>query len=217
MIEYPTHGDLSEIYTEQNCNEKMALESSKSLRRKLIKSGKIHEFHNKVMDSVTKGHVAVMNAKMKKDYEKLPRSYQLINYVVKESSASKKLRVVTNSSVPRRGGSFNEQTLKGSCLIASALEVLFGFSAHCYALMTDLSEAFRSTRTGPVTNSCRRFFWWTDVDNEESLAEFVLQVSTYGDRPAGNILAQALHTIANDDRVSELVRNFILRCFFVDE
>ena len=46
-IEYPTHGDLSEIYTEQNCNERMALESSKSLRRKLIKIGKIYEFHPK--------------------------------------------------------------------------------------------------------------------------------------------------------------------------
>ena len=136
---------------------------------------------------------------------------------MKESSASTKLRVVTNFSVPRRGGSFNEQTLKGSCLIASSLEVLFGFSAHCFALMTDLSEAFRSTRTGPITNSCRRFFWWKDVDNEESLEEFILQVSMCGDKPAGNILAQALHIIATDDRVSELVKNFILKCFFVDD
>ena len=158
IIEYPTHSDLNEVYTEQNCNERMALQSSKSLRKKLIKNGKIHEFHDKVVDSVTKGHVAVMTPKMKRDHENLPRSYQLINYVVKESSASTKLRVVTNSSAPRRGGSYNEQTMKGSFLIASAPEVLFGFSAHCFALMTDLQEAYRSTRTGPVTNSCRRSF-----------------------------------------------------------
>ena len=44
----------------------------------------------------------------------------------------------------------------------------------------------------------------------------MLLVSTYGDKPAGNILAQALHIIAKDDTVSELVRNFILKSFFVD-
>ena len=44
----------------------------------------------------------------------------------------------------------------------------------------------------------------------------MLLVSTYGDKPAGNILAQALHIIATDDTVSELVRNFILKSFFVD-
>merc|ERR1711954_536294 len=175
------------------------------------------EFHDKVIDSLTKGHTALMTDQMKKDYEGLPRSYQLINFVVKESSASTKLRVVTNSSVPRKGGSFNELCLKGSSMIASAPEILFAFSAHCHALMTDLKEAYRSARTGAITNSCRRFFWFTDPDDPETLAEFALQVSTYGDRPAGNILAQALHTIANDPRVSELVKNFIANHFFVDD
>ena len=93
MIEYPTHNNLDQIYTEENCNQKMAMESSKALRKKLIKSQKIHEFHAKVMDSVEKGHTAVMTDKMKQQYEGLPKSYQLINYVVKESSASTKLRV----------------------------------------------------------------------------------------------------------------------------
>ena len=60
MIEYPTHSDLNQVYTEENCNERMALESSKSLRKKLIKNGKIHEFHDKVMDAVAKNHVAVI-------------------------------------------------------------------------------------------------------------------------------------------------------------
>ena len=60
MIEYPTHSDLNQVYTEENCNERMALESSKSLRKKLIKNGKIHEIHDKVMDAVAKNHVAVI-------------------------------------------------------------------------------------------------------------------------------------------------------------
>ena len=42
-------------------------------------------------------------------------------------------------------------------------------------------------------------------------------VSTFGDRPAGNILGQELAHIALDSRVSENTRNFILHKFYVDD
>ena len=73
VIEYPTNSDLNQVYTEENYNERMALASYKSLRKKLIKNGKIHEFHDKVIDAVTKNHVAVMTPEMKRDHNKLPR------------------------------------------------------------------------------------------------------------------------------------------------
>ena len=71
--------------------------------------------------------------------------FQLINYVCNECSASTKLFVVTNSSVSRLCGSFNEDALKGSALMNSSLDVLHKFSLHPYALLTDISEAYRST------------------------------------------------------------------------
>ena len=67
--------------------------------------------------------------------------------------AKRVLRVVTNSSVSRVGGSFNENTLKGSALMNSSLDVLHKLSLHSYALLTDISEAYRSTETGLMTNS----------------------------------------------------------------
>jgi hypothetical protein len=45
----------------------------------------------------------------------------------------------------------------------------------------------------------------------------MLQVMTFGDRPAGNILSQALAIIGNDPRVSEETRKFILGGYYVDD
>ena len=99
----------------------------------------------------------------------------------------------------------------------SSLEILLGFSCHPYCLMTDLSEAYRSIFTGKETNSCRRFFWFKDINDESSLVEMMLVRATYGDKAAGNFLAQERNIIADDRRVSAFAQDFIKRMFFVDD
>ena len=99
----------------------------------------------------------------------------------------------------------------------SALDILLGFSCYPYCLMSDLSEAYRSIFTGPETNSCRRFFWFKDINDESSLVEMMLIRATYGDRAAGNYLAQGRNIVADDPRVSDFARKFIKEKFFVDD
>ena len=138
-----------------------------------------------------------------------------MNVVYKDSSASTKVRVVTNSSVSRLGGSFNDCCLKGSSQMNSSLKVLLGFSAFPFALMTDLSTAYRSCKTKRLTNSCRRFYWFLNPLDENSLTEFMFVVSTFGDKPSGNILGQELNIIASDKKVSSDTKKFINNCFYV--
>ena len=45
----------------------------------------------------------------------------------------------------------------------------------------------------------------------------MLTVSTYGHRAAGNILSQALNTIASDPRVDMNIKKFIIHNIFVDD
>ena len=216
-LEYPTYEPLHSVYNDQNSNRTMAIAASKSLRKKLLKSGKAEEFHAKVMDGLSKQHYVEVADEVERAHSKLPKSYQLINYVQKQSSASTKVRMVTNSSIQRAGGSFNDLCLKGSNLMNSSLDILLGFSCHAYCLMTDLSEAYRSIFTGPITNSCRRFWWFRDVTNEDSLVQLMLVRSTYGDKAAGNFLAQSRNIVAEDHRVSAFARDFIKNFFFVDD
>ena len=162
----------------------MARQATLSLQRKLVKRGKIDDFHSRVMESIEAKQVVIMTDELTRIHSDLPRSYQLINVVYKDSSASTKVRVVTNSSVSRLGGSFNDNCLKGSSQMNSSLKVLLGFSSFPFALMTNLSQAYRSCKTGKVTNSCRRFFWFTNPHDETTLVELMFVVSTFGNRPA---------------------------------
>ena len=216
-LEYPTYAPLSESYNDQNSNKTMAIAASRSLRKKLLKTGKAEEFHAKVMDGLSKKHYVVVTDEVERAHSELPKSYQLINYVQKQSSASTKVRMVTNSSIQRASGSFNDLCLKGSNLMNSALDILLGFSTHPYCIMTDLSEAYRSIYTGPITNSCRRFWWFQDVNDETSLVQLMLVRSTYGDKPAGNFLAQGRSIVAGDHSVSAFTSDFIKNFFFVDD
>ena len=102
-LEYPTYEPLHSVYNDQNSNRTMAIAASRSLRKKLLKSGKAEEFHGKVMDGLSKQHYVEVTDDVEKAHSKLPKSYQLINYVQKQSSASTKVRMVTNSSIQRAG------------------------------------------------------------------------------------------------------------------
>ena len=219
VIEYPIKEgvNINQLYTINNSNRSAAIKSSCNLRRKLIKEGQIDDFHLKVWEGVEKQQYVVVTDEVQQLHQKYPESYQLINYIVKESSASTKLRVVTNSSIYRRGGSFNENTVKGSSMLNNSCEILYGFCAHIHAILTDIKEAYRSTKTGPQTNSLRRFFWFNNPHDENTMVELMLVVSTYGDKTAGNILAQCLNIIANDESTSYDVKKFIGNNFYVDD
>ena len=195
----------------------MAVASSLALRKKLEKDGKLLAFHDKVYEGVSKGQYRLINDEVEKEYIGLPQSFQLVNYVCKETSATTKIRVVSNSSVPRQGGSFNDLCVQGSSLLNSSLDILNSFSCWGYSFLTDLSEAYRTVETGPVTNSCRRFCWFSDPLDPGSLKDYHLTVCTYGDRPAGNILAQSLDTVASDPQTPDVVAEFIKKNFYVDD
>ena len=73
-IDYPTYLPLDEIYTEKNCNNHMARQATLSLRRKLVKSGKVHDFHIKVMESVEAKQVVIMTDELTKLHSDLSES-----------------------------------------------------------------------------------------------------------------------------------------------
>ena len=218
-VEYPTisREGFASLYRPENSNQKMALESSKRLRVKLKREGKLLQFHNQVWEAVSKKYALPMSPELNSKYEGLPASYQLINFVIKDTSATTKLRVVSNSSINRCGGSFNSNLQKGSSKLNNALQLVNRFSVFPYTLMTDISQAYRAVQTKDVTNSCRRFFWFSDPNDEKSIVELVNITMNFGDRPAGSILGHCRELISEDPSVDELLRSFIIQCFYVDD
>ena len=110
FCEYPVHEDVDLAYvcSAKKSNRNMAVAASESLRRKLLRDNKLDAFQSKVIEGINKKQYVVISDTVAKELEGLPQSFQLINYVIKDTSATTKIRVVSNSSVARAGGSYNE-------------------------------------------------------------------------------------------------------------
>ena len=209
--------DFAKIYDVRLSNEKMARNSSLNLRKKLAKENKLEAFDNQVTESIVLKHMAKVDNELRMKYKGLPISFQLINYVEKETSATTKIRMVTNSSINRINGSLNSNLCIGPNILNGSLDVLNRFSAYPYAILTDLEKAYRSVHTCDTTNSLRRFFWFNDCNDENSIQEFAMSRMTFGDSPASFILAHCEGVISNDVDLSEESRDFIRNSMYVDD
>ena len=94
-VEYPTREgcNLDTLYTENNSNEQMAKQSSVSLHKRLSKAGLLEAFDEQIKKAVNSEHMIPVTDSVRKEHACYPKSYQLINYVLKPSSASKKVAV----------------------------------------------------------------------------------------------------------------------------
>ena len=141
----------------------------------------------------------ILTEKEEDELKDLPCSYQLINYVKKPTSTTTKLRVVTNSSIRRLGGSLNSNLIMGPNILNQVANIIFKFSCHAFCLLTDLSKAYRSIHTSKETNNLRRFFW---TDNNGQMKEYMMKRLTYGDKPATFYLQTCLNKISEDTTIS---------------
>ena len=64
-----------------------------------VRDNQMDAFHAKVIEGINKQQYMVINYDVAKELEGLPQSWQLINYVIKDTSATTKIRVVSNSSI----------------------------------------------------------------------------------------------------------------------
>jgi hypothetical protein len=124
--EYPVKAgvNLTYLYDVSRTNRRMAVASSLSLRRKLEREGKLLSFHEKLTEGISKQQYRLIDPLVEQEFLGLPQSFQLVNYVCKDTSATTKIRVVSNSSVARNGGSYNDLCIQGSCLLNNSLDVL---------------------------------------------------------------------------------------------
>ena len=219
FVEYPAKEgrDLSTLYTARNSNEAMAKASSVSLHKRLSKAGLLTAFDEQIKKALSSEHMITVTDSVKAEHAQYPSLFQLINYVLKPSSASTKVRIVTNSSMSRIGGSLNENICTGGGSLNSSLAVLNRFSAFGAAILTDVTEAYRSVRTGPRTNSVRRFYWYNNANDTESLQEFMMTRMTFGDSAAACILSEGTNIISEDVNISPATKTYLQESVYVDD
>ena len=99
----------------------------------------------------------------------------------------------------------------------ATLDVLAGWSVYGYAMLTDLSSAYRSVRTKAKTNSLRRFFWFSDPNDPSSMIEIMVVRMNFGDKPAGRVLDLCNLRISEDPGICKETSAFLKVGTYVDD
>ena len=81
----------------------------------------------------------------------------------------------------------------------------------------DISQAYRTVRTGRRSNSLRRFFWFRDINDPDSMIQLMLVRMTFGDVPASGILSECVDLVGQEPGIPPQTKDFIQEPFYVDD
>ena len=176
-VSYPQKKDASVIFSAVNSNYRAARQSSIRLRQTLEKRGLLDAFHIMMQKTLDDGHSELISFTPNDE----PANYISLNYQEKDS-VSQSLRPVSNSSLPNKSGeSLNSNSLSGPPWLGSGLRCLISFRENLIGYHSDVSKFYRSVFTEDITNNLRRYFWYLDPHNEQTLQCFKFIVGNYGD------------------------------------
>lgn len=117
--------------------------------------------------------------------------------VLREASASTKLRVVFNGSQKTSAGhSFNENLLVGPNLLPRLADVLLSWRRHRYVYATDVEKIYRQIAVHADDRDLQRIVWRVG----EEMREFQLCTVTYGLACAPFLAIRTLHQPAEDEK-----------------
>ena len=125
-----------------------------------------------------------------------PVHYISHHEVLKEESASTPCRIVFNASASYKSHVLNEYWAKGPDLLGNLLGILVKFREDFVAYLGDVKKMYHSIRIDPEDQQTHRFLW-RDFKRDEKPQEYMMQVVSFGDRPAATIAQLALRKTAD--------------------
>ena len=93
---------------------------------------------------------------------------------MKPSSLTQGCRPVSDSTAYHPSGDLNSKLLAGVQSINNPLHIIWRFLWHPVGWAADYSRAYRSVITGDISNAVRRFFWYKNPADENTLTEYCL-------------------------------------------
>ncbi|XP_070528261.1 uncharacterized protein [Cardiocondyla obscurior] len=118
--------------------------------------------------------------------------------VLRESSATTKLRVVFNgSALGSSAGSSNQFLMTGANLLPALADVLLRWRRHRFAVAADIEKMYRQIEVDSSDRDFQRILWRSDSESE--IREFQLNTVTYGLSCAPFLAIRTLRQLADDD------------------
>ena len=139
---YPFIGDIENLYSSDKSNFGGAVSTTRALFKKLHKVGRAQDFHAEIVKSINEGHMKLLSKTEGEEMMKSFHCFSFLNYQLKDSSSSQKVRPVTNSSSNHISGSVNARTPRGPNLLNNLRTVWENFRLKRYVAVSDLKRCY---------------------------------------------------------------------------
>ena len=190
-VSYPFTEDPSILPNNVNQVIKIHLRLEKKLKR----TGRLHAF-NQEFDKMLQNESLVELSSEEMEIWDGPVHYISLQDVVNEESDTTPLRVVSNSSLSdRKGLSLNSILMKGPNTLSDQWDILNKWRSYEKALVSDLTKAYHTLKTGETEKHIRRVVWRYG-DEESDWRFFAFCTVSFGDKPAAVFLEIAIKKIA---------------------
>ena len=139
-----------------------------------------------------------------------------INYVLKPSSGSTPLRIVTNASFHHISKSLNANCVPGLTELPPILHLLLEFFICPFVSAFDIRKCYRSIHTSDETNNMRIIPIWESKDDIECKAILKFERMCFGDVCASTVLLLGYANFVLPSLTSPLARK-VLPALYVDD
>ena len=99
--------DREHLYRPELSNRLQALQTSKRLYNNLLKANKLTEFQDEINASIEKGHFIYLNEQQTHEILSKAHCFAALNFSIKESSNSQKIRPVLNNSFTHKSKDYS--------------------------------------------------------------------------------------------------------------
>ena len=199
-------------------NSGQAIRIAESEEKKLAKEGLTEEFNQKFDEFIKLGTLEELSQHEMDSWEG-PSHYVSIQHVVKPQNKTTRMRLVINSSLkcPKTGLSLNDLMMKGPNVLGDIWELLMRFRGYRFGLISDISKAYHSLKTGLLEKHLRKVVWRHGRQGTVWRV-YAFLVVAFGDRIAAVLLQIAIRITNEMYKTVDLVASHkLLYDMFVDD
>ncbi|XP_077973538.1 uncharacterized protein LOC144428324 [Styela clava] len=205
-------------HRELPCNQKVAENRLRQLKRRLLKDDTLRQKYIQTMnDYVDKRYARIADSPRSPNI--YPTKWLLPHHPVINPKKPDKLRIVFDCASKSEGLSLNDALMSGPDLVNSLVGVLTRFRRKNIAIIADIESMFHQIRVKPEDRAYLRFLWWVDGDLSTQPVEHEMTVHLFGAPSSPSCAAFCLLQTAKDfgaeydSKILEIVK----RDFYVDD
>ena len=186
------------------------------MRKRLLKLNLLESFDQQLNNDIQNGFCEILKGEQVAEILSKVHCCSTINFVLKPSSESTPLRIVTNASFFHQSKSLNQNAIPGLTELPPIQHLLIEFFLSPFIACFDISKCYRAIFTSEATNLLRIIPIWVDQNDSDCTGILKFSRMCFGDVAASSILLLSYSHFVLPLLKSPLARK-VLSSLYVDD